>query len=343
MENVNLEELFSEDYKTTAQEVTPPQKTPPQMNKQKKFLVDLIKQKNSPIKIEDVVTMSYQEADMAIKKLLETKKIFSISSAQEVKILQLCEELNLPVPDTSRLEGGKEGTGSKTIQKLLKLKEINSLKTGVTEKQEKHIKKMMVCPDLEVFEGKTKKDAEKWIKTNTMKYDGWLTTRATPAKRKFINTLRLRVGDPELQECELIQFSDTLATKYINQLKKELYKKDEVINRYKEKHVSDQECRSILNSSEISKKQHEDLIQCIYALYKSIGQEAEDDLLHASDKLIKVSKDFGNGVISHYQTEIKTKLENLIQFVSIFNGSENIKAICEKIFTSEEIDQILAI
>lgn len=318
-------------------------KNNPATNPMKKYYRDLCVQKGvTPVSDEE---LTYIYTKTKIEELKAMKKVIPVTPAQIDRINKLITALEMPPINTDKLTGGREGTASATIQRLIKMNEERSKKMPPSEAQLNHIKKMSLCPDVELFEGTTMAEAKEYIQKYKVTYNGWFTTRLSIEQGKFIQSLQKQLGNEIFTDLQLLQFSHSGAKKYIDQLckeKAELNEKRE--GSTLEKEIEDTTCRNVLDSTKINKQQYDEFIACVHTLYASIGQEAEDLVLNTSEKLITIAenKDPHDGeLIKHYQSELKMRFNELIMFVGLFVNKENIAEMCGNLLTKHELDTLL--
>lgn len=135
-------------------------------------------------------------------------------------------------------------------------------------------------------------------------------------KDEFIFT-----GQHILTDEELIQFSKDQASQFIQQLEKELRDKELRYVTNNEAEIPDDVARSVLDISQIAQKEQEKLTELMYTLYAMIGQEAETEIINA--------------------TNIGEHLKDLIDLCTLFFTKEEILETIEKYFDSSQLLDLL--
>ena len=136
----------------------------------------------------------------------------------------------------------------------------------------------------------TKQIASDFIGKNQQVYYKWVGTRLSDGQKSLINNLLTRMGNPELEENVLMQFSREQADEYIDQLQKEMG--DSSL-----KGFGDQAQMMMEVPEEWGGKGKEDRIPqtgcvwlreqwevCIHALYATVGQQAEVEVIEATEQ-----------------------------------------------------------
>lgn len=185
------------------------------------FYKDLCTQRN--VEAKDIAEFaSYDELSDEIKKI---RAYFPASEKQieliKAKIENLNKmDVNITMPDTSALTGGREGSASKLIESLLKMEKQYKDKMPPSEKQLQYMVNMFLCPDVgfEEYEINKKialennkwrymnpnefaeeikskmngKEASYFIDKNKEAFNQWRSTRIRPEQQRYIRVLEDR-------------------------------------------------------------------------------------------------------------------------------------------------------
>lgn len=174
-------------------------------------------------------------------------------------------------------------------------KEMN-LQIALSSQNEELIKNAMeeleaVKNEIEQFEANfkleaiTKQVASEFIGKNQATYYKWMSTRASDGQKDLINQLLRRMGNPELEEAVLMQFSRETADEYLKQLQTEMGDTSlhHFGNEAQELDVPDVWAKKA-EMSKIRDIEQKEWEECVHALYATQGMQAENDILQASQK-----------------------------------------------------------
>lgn len=183
-------------------------------------------------------------------------------------------------------------------------------------KTKKHIEKTIVNFDLSQL---TKKEVSDFIQDYSEVFYAWRDSRCTQAQKEFIRTLQERLatinnwsinmneipagidgkplyeinspvkdeviltGEHLLTDDELEQFSKDQASQLIDMLQKELRNKELDKVSDNEPEIDDNIARSLVDITKANEKEQERIYNMIHSLYAVLGQEAEEEVLAATD------------------------------------------------------------
>jgi hypothetical protein len=234
---------------------------------QMKFYNDLCIQKQ--VMVDEACVTAVGVSD-AIKHLMTMPTFKPLSEKQVSKITEYCTELGMPLPDFSKLSGAFDGSGSKFIGQLIEMSK-NKIKPA-SDAQKEFILQMSVCPDCEDITDRIdsidSKSASEFITVNRVKYFEWKNTRLSPAQMNLIVSLTERTGGEPLSLTQIIQFDKPFASKYIEQLQRELKDKSLIATTLEPEF----EC---LDNKDVT----EEIRDLVHRMYATVGQEVEDEFL----------------------------------------------------------------
>jgi hypothetical protein len=317
IDNFNLNDFFNNNKvndKSNSNEGTTKKCT----QSQKDLYLNLCNRKNQPV-AENYEDFSITQMSDEITRLNAIKQVKLATSKQIDTILDLVNRLGIKTPDTSKLS---ISDASNLISSLIALDKKN--RNGKpSEQQLKFVADMQICPDVpgiseQELSTMSKLEVSEYIEAYKGAFYEWKSSRLTPEQASFIRELQKRIGDYEMSDAELIQFSKETANQYISQLQRELKDKTSIPQ---EPTVDD--VRKAKTQAEAAEKNAENLIEMIHNLYAVIGQEAEDDVL--------------------FETENEEDIHNLINLVNLYTDVNTVKTICEKFYTEDEVEKILNI
>lgn len=113
-----------------------------------KFYLDLCTQRN--VEPKNYLNMNYNQLDKEIKEL---KSFYPASQSQKDLIIKKIESLtkagvNIKTPDLTKLTGGRQGSASKLIEKLIQMEKEITITLPPSEYQLKFMVNMFLCPDV---------------------------------------------------------------------------------------------------------------------------------------------------------------------------------------------------
>lgn len=205
-----------------------------------KYYLDLCRQKSvTPV---NYVQLTHDE----LGKLIEQLRLYTPVTENQLKMIHEKLEslrsmgIEIKEPDYGKLTGGREGTASSMIEKLIQLERENNDKMQPTEQQLQFIVAMYLCPDVpfeyfniakhvelgggtwrkftadefaeEVRTHMSKRDASSFIDTYRGVYHEWKSTRITPSQMEYIRELEMRMANistPKITEW-YVSFAGTL-------------------------------------------------------------------------------------------------------------------------------------
>lgn len=262
-----------------------------------KYYNDLCEQKHVTPEEKDWTSVTINAEIQRLKTLPFWKEV---SQNQIDRITELCGVLKMATPDFTKLNGAYNGSASQLIQ-MLKEKAKN-VEMPISEAQIVMIQSMQYCPACELIEdvtAMTKTEASDYIAKHKEDFYEWKSTRLSPEQAKLIAELTRRLNGEPMEYKVIILFDQETATKYIEQLEKELADKT-----LTESTLEPEEMRGILE------KDHEDerkeLRTLIARLYASLGQAFEEEVYETLDwnsikELVDMSKLYGNDVRAMFE------------------------------------------
>lgn len=311
MSKEQLEMLLGSNIPETKEENNETINTKPATPGQIKYYTDLCEQKGE---VPSDVEMTSAQINKEIQRLKALPYFKPVSEKQKARITELCEAMNMPLPDFSKLNGAYDGSASKMIQSLKEMSK--KVRLPMTDRQYKTILNMQYCPDCDALSEEeisnlSKSEASEYIGKFNARYNEWRKTRLSKKQAELIEVLTERLGN-KLSYSDIIQFDGETATKYIDQLQAELADKSLTASTLEPEDMY-----------KIKEKDHDDvrkeLRSLVAKLYASIGQEIEEEF---------------------YETMEWNSLKELIAFVKLFGV--NVEAMLEDVKIFDE-DQKLAL
>lgn len=270
----------------------------PASEKQYQYYCDLCRQKH--VDPADITTLTSISINAEINRLKELPYWQAVSDKQKERITEYCTALGMKLPDFDKLNGAYGASASNMMQ-LLK-ERMKNVVLPATEKQLAMITQMQFCPaceSVENAEAMSQTEASEYISKFKDEFYGWKKTRLSPDQAKLIQILTARMGD-ELSYTQIIQFDEGTASKYIDQLEKELADKS-----LTESTLEPEEMRGIV-SRDHNDEERTQLRALIANLYASLGQAIEEEVYETLEwnslkDLVELSKMYGNDVVAMFE------------------------------------------
>jgi len=166
-----------------------------------------------------------------------------------------------------------------------------------------------------------KQQCTEFISKNQAVFYRWNKDRASQGQRDLINKLLVRSGNPELDELNLMQFTEEQASQYISQLQAEGMQKfgSEIEPEYED---IDRDINFPKTFADAQDAYHENITDVVYKLCAILGQNADNNPIFASENF-------------------DSELIDLIGLAHAFSTKEHLIELLAPVMQEEDVVKIL--